>query len=164
MIYVFSTSFYVETILLSSCSSNVYCISFCARNSNLFLEFHRKIVHTYQVSESQEHEKYSDKKYMEFISILYLSILSALNPFDSLIDPDHGQGQYTEKRIHLSNRLPSWIRSLVPKIFYITEKAWNYYPFTITEYTCSFVPRFAIHIQTKYLNDKGTTDNVSDFF
>ena len=80
------------------------------------------------------------------------------------IDPDHGAGQYTEKRIHLSNRLPSWIRSLVPKIFYITEKAWNYYPFTITEYTCSFVPRFAIHIQTKYLNDKGTTDNVSDFF
>jgi len=77
-------------------------------------------------------------------------------------DPDHGTGQFTEKRIHLSNRLPSWIRSLVPKIFYITEKAWNYYPFTITEYTCSFVPRFAIHIQTKYLNDKGTTDNCLD--
>ena len=72
-------------------------------------------------------------------------------------------GQYTEKRIHLSNRLPSWIKSLVPKIFYITEKAWNYYPFTITEYTCSFVPRFAIHIQTKYLNDRGTTDNVSTY-
>ena len=52
---------------------------------------------------------------------------------------------------------------MVPKIFYVTEKAWNYYPFTITEYTCSFVPRFAIHIQTKYLNDKGTTDNVSTY-
>lgn len=75
-------------------------------------------------------------------------------------DPDHGVGQYTEKRIHLSNRLPSWIRALVPKIFYITEKAWNYYPYTITEYTCSFVPKFSIHIETKYLNDKGTTDNV----
>jgi len=74
-------------------------------------------------------------------------------------DPDHGKGQYTEKRIHLSNRLPSWIRAMVPKIFYITEKAWNYYPTTITEYTCSFVPSFAIHIETKYLNDKGTTDN-----
>ena len=74
-------------------------------------------------------------------------------------DPEHGKGQYTEKRIHLSNRLPSWIRSLVPKIFYITEQAWNYYPYTITDYTCSFVPRFAIHIKTKYLNDRGTTDN-----
>ena len=27
-------------------------------------------------------------------------------------DPDHGLGQYTEKRIHLSNRLPSWIVSI----------------------------------------------------
>ena len=84
-------------------------------------------------------------------------------PFFFLLDAEHGAGQYTEKRIHLSNRLPSWIKSLVPKIFYITEKAWNYYPFTITEYTCSFVPRFAIHIQTKYLNDRGTTDNVSTY-
>ena len=75
-------------------------------------------------------------------------------------DPDHGQGQYTEKKIHLSSRLPSWIRSMVPKIFYVTEKAWNYYPFTITEYTCSFIPRCTISIQTKYLNDKGTTENV----
>ena len=45
-------------------------------------------------------------------------------------------GQFTEKRIHLSNRLPSWIRSMIPKIFYVTEKAWNYYPYTITDYTC----------------------------
>lgn len=74
-------------------------------------------------------------------------------------DPDHGKGQFTEKRIHLSNRLPSWIRSMIPKIFYVTEKAWNYYPYTITDYTCSFVPRFSIHIQTKYLNDRGTTEN-----
>lgn len=76
-------------------------------------------------------------------------------------DPKHGQGQYTEKRIHLSryllvhnhleivfvylqnstwyftlfSRLPQWIRSLIPKIFYVTEKAWNYYPHTTTEYT-----------------------------
>ena len=28
-------------------------------------------------------------------------------------------------------------RSMVPKIFYVTEKAWNYYPFTITEYSVS---------------------------
>ncbi len=38
-------------------------------------------------------------------------------------------------------RLPSWARSFVPRIFYVTEKAWNYYPFTITEYTVSFLER-----------------------
>ncbi|XP_077867037.1 cytoplasmic phosphatidylinositol transfer protein 1-like [Saccoglossus kowalevskii] len=47
-------------------------------------------------------------------------------------DPKHGTGRYTEKRIHLSNRLPSWVRAVIPRIFYITEKAWNYYPYTVT--------------------------------
>lgn len=74
-------------------------------------------------------------------------------------DPELGPGQYTEKRIYLTGKLPSWLRSLCPQIFYVTEKAWNYYPYTITEYTCSFVPRFAVHIRTKYENNKGTTDN-----
>lgn len=31
-----------------------------------------------------------------------------------------------------SSKLPSWARAVVPKIFYVTEKAWNYYPYTIT--------------------------------
>eukprot|EP00094_Tigriopus_californicus_P007984 TCALIF_07686-PA protein Name:"Similar to rdgBbeta Cytoplasmic phosphatidylinositol transfer protein 1 (Drosophila melanogaster)" AED:0.24 eAED:0.24 QI:11/0/0/1/0.5/0.6/5/0/284 len=74
-------------------------------------------------------------------------------------DPVHGLGQFTEKRIHLSNKLPTWIKSFVPKLFYVTEKAWNYYPFTITEYTCSFVPRFSISIQTRYENNPGTSEN-----
>jgi hypothetical protein len=30
------------------------------------------------------------------------------------------------------SRLPGWIRSMIPNIFYITEKAWNYYPYTET--------------------------------
>jgi hypothetical protein len=52
-------------------------------------------------------------------------------------DPEHGKGQFTEKRIHLSSRLPYWVQAIIPKIFYVTEKAWNYYPFTITDYTVS---------------------------
>jgi len=77
-------------------------------------------------------------------------------------DPVHGLGQYTEKRIHLSSKLPSWIRSMLPKIFYVTEKAWNYYPYTVTEYSCSFLPRFSVHILTRYENNPGTTDNCLD--
>lgn len=78
-------------------------------------------------------------------------------------DPEHGKGQFTEKRIHLSSRLPYWVQSFCPRVFYITEKAWNYYPFTITEYTCSFVPKFNISILTRYEDNSGTNDNVRSF-
>uniref|UniRef100_A0A0B6YLQ1 Cytoplasmic phosphatidylinositol transfer protein 1 n=1 Tax=Arion vulgaris TaxID=1028688 RepID=A0A0B6YLQ1_9EUPU len=74
-------------------------------------------------------------------------------------DPVHGKGRFTEKRIHLSSRLPSWISSLIPKVFYITEKAWNYFPYTITEYTCSFLPRFSIYIETRYEDNAGSSEN-----
>ncbi|XP_042340837.1 cytoplasmic phosphatidylinositol transfer protein 1-like isoform X1 [Plectropomus leopardus] len=80
-------------------------------------------------------------------------------PFE---DPAHGQGQFTEKRVYLNSKLPSWARAVVPKIFYVTEKAWNYYPYTITEYTCSFLPKFSIHIETKYEDNKGCNDNIFD--
>ncbi|NXE48780.1 PITC1 protein, partial [Casuarius casuarius] len=89
-------------------------------------------------------------------------------------DPNHGNGQLTEKRVYLNrqvqencfsqhgHKLPSWARAVVPKIFYVTEKAWNYYPYTITEYTCSFLPKFSIHIETKYEDNKGSNDSIFD--
>ncbi|XP_048465639.1 cytoplasmic phosphatidylinositol transfer protein 1 [Rhincodon typus] len=77
-------------------------------------------------------------------------------------DPVHGNGQFTEKRVHLSSKLPSWARAVVPRIFYITEKAWNYYPYTITEYTCSFLPKFSIYIETKYEDNNGCNDHIFD--
>ncbi|XP_072205165.1 cytoplasmic phosphatidylinositol transfer protein 1-like [Excalfactoria chinensis] len=75
-------------------------------------------------------------------------------------DPVHGHGQFTEKRVHLSSKLPSWARAVTPRIFYITEKAWNYYPYTITEYTCSFLPKFSIYIETKYEDNCGDSENI----
>uniref|UniRef100_A0A8C3RYQ1 Cytoplasmic phosphatidylinositol transfer protein 1 n=1 Tax=Chelydra serpentina TaxID=8475 RepID=A0A8C3RYQ1_CHESE len=90
-------------------------------------------------------------------------------------DPNHGNGQLTEKRVYLNSKLPSWARAVVPKIFYITEKAWNYYPYTITGkyskqtenigsllWICSFLPKFSIHIETKYEDNKGSNDNIFD--
>lgn len=74
-------------------------------------------------------------------------------------DEEHGKGQYTEKRIHLSSRLPYWVQAFCPKVFYIVEKGWNYYPFTITEYTCSFIPKLNITILTKFEDNPGTSDN-----
>uniref|UniRef100_A0A8C7YWK2 Cytoplasmic phosphatidylinositol transfer protein 1 n=1 Tax=Oryzias sinensis TaxID=183150 RepID=A0A8C7YWK2_9TELE len=94
-------------------------------------------------------------------------------PFE---DPTHGSGQFTEKRVYLNSKLPSWARAVVPKIFYVTEKAWNYYPYTkfvlqikcITNLSfsffaqCSFLPKFSIHIETKYEDNKGCNDNIFD--
>jgi hypothetical protein len=58
------------------------------------------------------------------------------------------------------SKLPGWIRSVVPKIFYVTEKAWNFYPLTLTEYTCSFVPRLSIEIITRYEDNNGSSENA----
>ncbi|MED6293467.1 Cytoplasmic phosphatidylinositol transfer protein 1 [Characodon lateralis] len=58
------------------------------------------------------------------------------------------------------SKLPSWIKAFVPRFFYVTEKAWNFYPFTITEYSVSFVPRFSICIETRFENNNGSNDNV----
>lgn len=44
----------------------------------------------------------------------------------------HNKGQYTEKRIHLSSRLPYWLQAVTPRVFYVIEKSWNFYPYTIT--------------------------------
>uniref|UniRef100_A0A667Z025 Phosphatidylinositol transfer protein N-terminal domain-containing protein n=1 Tax=Myripristis murdjan TaxID=586833 RepID=A0A667Z025_9TELE len=85
-------------------------------------------------------------------------------------DSIHGQGQHTEKRVHLSSKLPSWAKAVVPHIFYITEKSWNYYPYTITgkhfielymtNICCSFFPKFSIHIETKYEDNCGENDSL----
>ncbi|XP_067837975.1 cytoplasmic phosphatidylinositol transfer protein 1-like [Heptranchias perlo] len=75
-------------------------------------------------------------------------------------DPKHGEGRYTEKCIHLNSKLPPWVRAFVPNCFYITEKAWNFYPFTVTEYTCSFLQKFSIRIETHFQNNNGSNNRV----
>ncbi|KAK1798913.1 hypothetical protein P4O66_007183 [Electrophorus voltai] len=115
--------------------------------------------------------------------------------------PHTARGPFTEKRVYLNSKLPSWARAVVPRIFYVTEKAWNYYPHTITglnifplsagkshskpfsflvlpffvsfsftfslcdtlpPFQCSFLPKFSIHIETKYEDNKGCNDTIFD--
>ncbi|XP_077313542.1 cytoplasmic phosphatidylinositol transfer protein 1-like [Lithobates pipiens] len=106
-----------------------------------------KIGQLYMISK-HSHEQSSDGEGVEVI---------INEPYE---DPIHGKGQYTEKRVYLNSKLPTWVRGFVPKIFYITEKAWNYYPFTVTEYTCSFLPKFQIKIETKFENNNGSNIRV----
>ncbi|KAL6109376.1 uncharacterized protein ACO6RY_12517 [Pungitius sinensis] len=74
--------------------------------------------------------------------------------------PEYGRGQLTEKRIYLNSKLPAWLKAFVPRVFYVTEKAWNFYPFTITEYSVSYLPKFSIRIETRFENNNGDNNNV----
>ncbi|XP_070572390.1 membrane-associated phosphatidylinositol transfer protein 2-like isoform X2 [Ptychodera flava] len=72
-----------------------------------------------------------------------------------------GAGQYTYKVYHIGNHLPGWFRAILPKsALRVEEEAWNAYPYTKTRYTCPFVEKFSLEIETKYLPDPGTTENA----
>lgn len=70
-------------------------------------------------------------------------------------------GQYTRKIYHVGSHLPGWIKSLLPKsALTVEEEAWNAYPYTKTRYTCPFVEKFSLEIETYYFGDNGHQENV----
>nr|CAG4646797.1 EOG090X00NX [Megafenestra aurita] len=72
-----------------------------------------------------------------------------------------GAGQYTHKIFHVGSHLPGWLKALLPKsAFIVEEKAWNAYPYTRTRYTCPFIEKFSLDIETVYREDCGDIDNV----
>ncbi|XP_041763782.1 protein retinal degeneration B isoform X1 [Anopheles merus] len=76
-------------------------------------------------------------------------------------DGPGGNGQYTRKIYHVGSHLPGWIKGLLPKsALTVEEEAWNAYPYTKTRYTCPFVEKFSLEIETYYFPDKGHQDNV----
>lgn len=42
----------------------------------------------------------------------------------------------------------------------VEEEAWNAYPYTKTRYTCPFVEKFYLEIETYYFADNGHQENV----
>uniref|UniRef100_A0A3P8W4S6 Phosphatidylinositol transfer protein N-terminal domain-containing protein n=1 Tax=Cynoglossus semilaevis TaxID=244447 RepID=A0A3P8W4S6_CYNSE len=77
-------------------------------------------------------------------------------------DGPGGNGQYTHKVFHIGKHIPSWFRSILPKAaLRVEEESWNAYPYTRTRYTCPFVEKFSIDIETYYKSDTG---NQSDVF
>lgn len=72
-----------------------------------------------------------------------------------------GSGQYTHKRYHVGSHLPGWLKSLLPKsALSVEEEAWNAYPYTKTRYTCPFVEKLLLEIETYYFADNGHQENV----
>ncbi|XP_065541138.1 membrane-associated phosphatidylinositol transfer protein 1 isoform X3 [Lathamus discolor] len=76
-------------------------------------------------------------------------------------DGPGGSGQYTHKVYHVGSHIPSWFRALLPKAaLQVEEESWNAYPYTRTRYTCPFVEKFSIEIETYYRQDAGQQPNV----
>uniref|UniRef100_A0AAY4BWG7 DDHD domain-containing protein n=1 Tax=Denticeps clupeoides TaxID=299321 RepID=A0AAY4BWG7_9TELE len=76
-------------------------------------------------------------------------------------DGPGGEGQYTHKVYHIGMHIPSWFRSILPKAaLRVEEESWNAYPYTRTRYTCPFVEKFSIDIETYYKPDTGTQTDV----
>jgi hypothetical protein len=72
-----------------------------------------------------------------------------------------GNGQYTTKIYHVTSHLPGWFKSLLPKsALSVEEEAWNAYPYTKTRFTCTFVQRFSLEIETYYCDDAGHQENI----
>ncbi|XP_068019606.1 membrane-associated phosphatidylinositol transfer protein 2 isoform X6 [Melanerpes formicivorus] len=77
------------------------------------------------------------------------------------MDGPGGNGQYTHKVYHIGMHIPSWFRSILPKAaLRVEEESWNAYPYTRTRYTCPFVEKFSIDIETYYKTDPGEQVNV----
>ena len=49
---------------------------------------------------------------------------------------------------------------LILGAFVVKECAWNAYPYTKTKFTISSFEKFSISIETRFLSDAGTTENV----
>ncbi|XP_028312339.1 membrane-associated phosphatidylinositol transfer protein 2-like isoform X8 [Gouania willdenowi] len=76
-------------------------------------------------------------------------------------DGPGGIGQYTHKVYHIGMHIPSWFRSILPKAaLRVEEESWNAYPYTRTRYTCPFVEKFSIDIETYYKPDTGNQVDV----
>ncbi|KRX73492.1 Membrane-associated phosphatidylinositol transfer protein 1, partial [Trichinella sp. T6] len=77
-------------------------------------------------------------------------------------DDESGErGQYTFKIYHIGSHLPAWFRSILPEsALRVVEEAWNAYPHTKTKFSCPFVEKFSLEVETKYFDDAGIQENV----
>ncbi|XP_062290241.1 membrane-associated phosphatidylinositol transfer protein 2-like [Scomber scombrus] len=76
-------------------------------------------------------------------------------------DGPGGSGQYTRKVYHIGKHIPSWFCAILPQAaLRVEEESWNAYPYTRTRYTCPFVEKFSIDIETYYKPDTGNQGDV----
>lgn len=75
-------------------------------------------------------------------------------------DENGKKGQYTIKHYYVAKHLPNWMKKLFNNAtLVVKEEAWNTYPYTKTIYSCSFLSKFCIEIETYYY-DNPLKENV----
>ena len=61
----------------------------------------------------------------------------------------------------MMNNISGWVLPIFPKdSFVVIEEAWNAYPYTKTKFTCPFMDKLNIEIETHFLDDVGDKENV----
>lgn len=78
--------------------------------------------------------------------------------------PNGTNGQYTEKTYHVANHIPPWMKRFMSQAtldnLAVNEVAWNAYPYAKTIQKVSVLDSFEIEIESHYLPDCGTTENL----
>lgn len=70
-------------------------------------------------------------------------------------------GQYTRKIYHIGNKLPRYVRCLLPeKSRSAIEEAWNAFPYCKIKYKPVFSDRLDMRIESIRLSDRGEADNA----
>eukprot|EP00188_Purpureofilum_apyrenoidigerum_P006291 Plantae.Rhodophyta-Purpureofilum_apyrenoidigerum.ctg950.p1 GENE.Plantae.Rhodophyta-Purpureofilum_apyrenoidigerum.ctg950~~Plantae.Rhodophyta-Purpureofilum_apyrenoidigerum.ctg950.p1 ORF type:complete len:261 (-),score=59.51 Plantae.Rhodophyta-Purpureofilum_apyrenoidigerum.ctg950:353-1135(-) len=76
---------------------------------------------------------------------------------------EHGlpPGQFTEKRMYLKSRMPSFIRALVPEAaMVLTEFSWNSYPHCKTVYKNEWLgDKFVFSVESMHTDEPGLEEN-----
>jgi hypothetical protein len=71
------------------------------------------------------------------------------------------KGDLYGSNLNVCGLFAGWFKSLLPKsALTVEEEAWNAYPYTKTRYTCPFVEKFSLEIETYYYADNGHQENV----
>jgi hypothetical protein len=85
-------------------------------------------------------------------------------PFENveLLSGNYTKGQYTLKNYYVRNRLPLYIRNLLPKNvkIMVEEEAWNAYPYCKTVLTRTGLISFKITVETFHAAGAGDLENA----
>jgi len=79
------------------------------------------------------------------------------------VENEHGMGpgQYTEKRMYLKSKVPSFVRMVMPETaLVLTEYSWNAFPHCKTVYENEWLgQKFILSVESMHANEPGLAEN-----